>query len=60
MQAGIVLPVYCPTKENLSDLMTKPVTKAVLEYLRPRTLWPYEEPESQDKDETTAHRRASS
>ena len=60
VQAGIVLPVYCPTKENLSDLMTKPVTKAVLEYLRPRILWPYEEPESQDKDETTAHRRASS
>ena len=60
VQAGIVLPVYCPTKENLSDLMTKPVTKAVLEYLRPRILWPYEEPESQDKDEATTHRRASS
>ena len=49
VQAGIVLPVYCPTKENVSDLMTKPVSRAVLEYLRPRTLWPHEEPTSQDQ-----------
>ncbi len=48
VQAGIVLPVYCPTKENISDLMTKPVSKPVLEYLRPRILWPHEEPTSQD------------
>ena len=48
VQAGIVLPVYCPTKENISDLMTKPVTKAVLDYLRPRILWPHEEPQRQD------------
>ena len=54
VQAGIVLPVYCPTKENISDLMTKPVTKAVLDYLRPRILWPHEEPRRQDSTPPTA------
>ena len=49
VQAGIVLPVYCPTKENISDLMTKPVSKPVLDYLRTRILWPHEEPVSQDR-----------
>ena len=48
VQSGVVLPVYCPTKENISDLMTKPVSRPVLEYLRPRILWPHEEPQSQD------------
>ena len=44
-QASINLPVY-PSKENLADLLTKSVTKEVLEYLRPRLLWPQEEPQS--------------
>jgi hypothetical protein len=60
VQAGVVLPVYCPTKENISDLMTKPVTRPVLEYLRPRILWPHEEPQSQDSDQPIARSGASS
>ena len=60
VQSGVVLPVYCPTKENISDLMTKPVTRPVLEYLRPRILWPHEEPQSQDSDQPIARSGASS
>ena len=60
VQAGIVLPVYCPTKENISDLMTKPVSRPVLEYLRPRLLWPHEEPQSQDSDQPNKRSGASS
>ena len=47
--ARIVLPVYRQTKENISDLMTKPLTRAVLEYLWPRMLWLHEEPMSQNE-----------
>ena len=44
VQNGIVLPVYCPTKDNIADLLTKPVTKPTMDRLRPRLLWPIEEP----------------
>ena len=60
VQAGIVLPVYCPTKENISDLMTKPVSRAVLEYLRPRVLWPQEQPRSRDDSSTPTQERSAS
>ena len=56
----IVLPVYCPTKENVSDIMTKPVSRPVLEYLRPRLLWPHEEPKSQDSVQSNDRSGASS
>ena len=47
-------------KENISDLMTKPVTRTVLEYSRPRIPWPHEEPQSQDSDQPIARSGASS
>ena len=59
-QAGIILPVYVPSKENLADILTKPVTKEVLEYLRPRLLWPQEEPRSQDDSSNPAQERSAS
>ena len=50
------------SRGHISDLMTKPITRPVLEYPRPRPrdLWPHEEPQSQESDQPIARSGASS